>query len=56
MATYYDMATDWTCWTEYADTQGAYTESQFDAMTVDQKIAILTDVFGIEDPADEAQA
>lgn len=47
-ATYQQIATDWTLWTEQMDTGAEMTREEFDAMTTDEKVALLVDAFGAE--------
>jgi hypothetical protein len=46
--TYADIADDWNRWAEYVDPGATMTESEFDALTLEEKIAIQTDCFGAE--------
>ena len=47
--TYEEIATDWNLWAEFVDPSGESTEEQFNAWTVEEKIAIQVDIFGAEE-------
>ena len=46
------IASDFDLWGEYYDTGATMTREEFDALTIEQRIALLVDVFGV-DGADE---
>lgn len=47
-ATYTEIATDWALWTEYVDADGTMTREEFDALTIEQKVALQVEAFGAE--------
>ena len=46
--TYADIASDWNLWAEYVDPSATMTEAEFDALPIEEKIAIQTECFGEE--------
>ena len=48
-ATYEQCATDWTLWTQYVDTDATMTREEFDALSVEAKIAMQVEAFGPEE-------
>lgn len=46
--TYAAIASDFALWNEFVNTDGAMTEQEFDALTVDQKVALQVEAFGEE--------
>ena len=48
--TYQQIAESFRLWQEYADRDGTMTEAEFDALTVEQRIEILTQAFGADEP------
>jgi hypothetical protein len=50
MNTHKQIANDWSKWTNLADPNGTVSRNEFDAMTEEDKIQILTDCFGPQDP------
>ncbi len=44
--TYAAIASDFALWNEFVNTDGAMTKDEFDAMTVDQKVALQVEAFG----------
>ena len=40
------IAADWDLWREYVDTDAVMTRQEFDLMTVEQRIALIKQVFG----------
>ena len=49
--TYAAIASDWNLWAEYVDPEATMTEAEFDALPIEEKMAIQTDCFGAEEPA-----
>jgi hypothetical protein len=49
--TYLEEASSWELWCEYVDPQGEvfHNEEEFDEMDIDDKIALITECFGIEE-------
>ena len=47
--TYAQIASDWNLWADYADPEATMTESEFEAMSVEEKIAIQIECFGNEE-------
>lgn len=45
------IAADWELWQEHVDPHATMTRGEFDAMTVDDRLALLTDTFGPEEPS-----
>lgn len=45
---YEEIAQDFRLWGEYVDTDATMTEEEFEAMTVEQKIALQVEAFGPE--------
>ena len=45
----FEVATDFDLWSEYIDPQGELTRAAFNQMDVDDKIALITECFGIEE-------
>lgn len=50
--TYAQIAADWYLWIEYFDGDGAMTRDEFDALTIDQKVALQVEAFGAEQTAE----
>jgi hypothetical protein len=48
--TYQEIASDYTLWQEHADPHGVSTEQKFEAMSLDERIATLIEMFGPEEP------
>jgi len=46
--TYAEIAADWSLWIQYVDTDATMTRDEFDAMPLNQKIAIQVEAFGPE--------
>lgn len=46
--TYEQISADFALWGEYFDTGAEMTESEFDALTVEQKVAMITEAFGAQ--------
>jgi len=46
MHTYEKIAEDYRLWQEFVDPHNTMTESEFDALTVEQKVEIQTAAFG----------
>jgi hypothetical protein len=44
--TYFEQATNFRLWSEYVDPSGHLTESEFNEMTVAEKISIIEGCFG----------
>lgn len=44
--TYEQISADFALWGEYFDTSAEMSESEFDALTIEAKIAMLVDAFG----------
>lgn len=51
--TYEQIANDFALWMEYVDPNATMTEEEFEAMSVEQKIALQVECFGPETAADE---
>ena len=54
--TYHEIATDYALWGEYHDPDNTMTREEFDAMTIDQRIASIVACNGPEDARDEIEA
>ncbi len=50
--TYDEIANDYRLWAEHVDPSGLQTRADFDAMTVDDRIAFIKKCFGEEDLPD----
>ena len=48
MATYEDIAMDYSLWATYVDPYGLMTEEDFDSMTFDEKVELQKRLFGPE--------
>ena len=48
-ATYDNIARSFALWGEFTDPYSTMTENEFSAITVEQRIRILTDIFGDEE-------
>ena len=46
--TYAEIAADWALWNEFVNTDAAMSREEFDAMTVEQKVALQVEAFGSE--------
>jgi hypothetical protein len=46
--TYNDIATNFRLWEEYVDPHATMTEAEFDDLTVEQRIAMMVECFGLE--------
>lgn len=46
--TYAEIAADYRLWMEYVDTAGVDTEAVFEAMSVQQRVAIIVEMMGTE--------
>ena len=46
--TYAEIAADYRLWIEYVDPAGVDTEAAFEAMSVEQRVAIMVEMFGTE--------
>jgi len=46
--TYAEIAADYRLWQEYVDTDATTTEAEFQAMSIDAKIALQVEAFGPE--------
>lgn len=44
-----EKAESFNLWCEYIDPQAAMSRDQFDAMTVDERLSMIHDVFGCDD-------
>lgn len=40
-----EIASNYTLWQEYADPHGTMSEAEFDAMTIAEKVAMLSEMF-----------
>ena len=49
MSTYENVARSFKLWEEFTDPYSTMTEAEFDALTVEQRLRILTDIFGEEE-------
>lgn len=47
------IASDYRLWQEYVDPDAAMTEAEFHAMSVDEKIALQSEIWGDEEPTDD---
>ena len=43
-----EIATSYALWVEYVDADGTTTRGEFDAMTVEQKLALIEAAFGAD--------
>ena len=43
-----EIATSYALWVEYIDTDGTTTEAEFDAMSTEQKLALIEAAFGAD--------
>lgn len=46
--TYAEIAADYQLWVEFVDTGAAMTEAEFDALSIDRKVALQVEAFGPE--------
>ena len=46
--THYQLATNFALWGEYFDGDATMTEAEFDALTVQQRMALLADAYGTD--------
>lgn len=54
-----EIAASWSLWQEYADPEGVYTRREFDALPLDEKLAMLRAAFPerpIKDAADDDES
>ena len=47
--TYAEIAADWFLWIEYVDPDGTMSRDEFDALTIEQKVALQVEAFGAEE-------
>lgn len=45
---YTEIATDYSLWIQFVDTDATMTEAEFDALTVEQKVNLQVEAFGEE--------
>lgn len=50
--TYAEIAANWNLWIEFVDPNATMTREEFEALTVEQKIAMQADAFGPEQAAE----
>lgn len=50
--TYSEISNDWNLWCDYVDPDASMTEDEFDAMTVEERIQMMIEMFGEEDDED----
>ena len=50
--TYAEIAANWNLWIELVDTNATMTREEFDALTVEQKVAMQVEAFGPEQAAE----
>jgi hypothetical protein len=53
--TYTEIANSFSLWQEYVDPSGLTSEAEFDAMTIEEKIAFQVSCFGVEEAAADAE-
>lgn len=46
--TYEQIANDWALWNEFVNTDATMSRDEFDALTVEQKVALQVEAFGPE--------
>lgn len=46
--TYAEIASDWSLWNEFVNTDAAMTRDEFDALTTEQKVELQIEAFGAE--------
>ena len=51
--TYAQVAADWNLWNEFVNTDATMTREEFDALTVEQKVALQVEAFGKEEESAE---
>lgn len=51
--THQELATDWNLWCEYVDPNAAMTINEFRAMTIEERIALISETFGPSVPTVE---
>lgn len=49
--TYAEIAASWALWNEYVNTDATMTREEFDALTIEQRIALQVEAFGPEQDA-----
>lgn len=54
--TYQQTASDWSLWREFVDTDATMTREEFDALSVEAKIALQIEAFGVEPESEIAYA
>ena len=47
--TYQQIAISWRLWTEYVDTDAVMTREEFDAMSIEDRVALMVKAFGAEE-------
>ncbi|MCR5860189.1 hypothetical protein [Mesorhizobium sp. J428] len=54
--TYAEIAASWDIWIEYVDTDATMTAEEFDAMSIEDKVALQVVAFGAEIPSPTERA
>lgn len=54
MPTNYEIANDYGLWGEYVDPQATMSEEQFYALSVSERLAMITECFGAEEDEDQS--
>jgi hypothetical protein len=47
-AAYAEIATDWSLWNEFVNTDATMSRDEFDSLTTEQKVALQVEAFGPE--------
>jgi len=50
------IAESWQLWAQYADPSATMTRSDFDSMSIDDRVAMLVECFGEDEPEDPSPA
>jgi len=50
--TYAEIAADFALWAEFVDTDATMTRDEFEALTIEQKVALQVEAFGPEQAAE----
>jgi hypothetical protein len=51
--TYAECANSWSLWQEYVDPNATMTETEFDAMTIEDRMSMMVECFGPEQPDED---
>ena len=46
--TYAEIAADWSLWNEFVNVDATMTREEFDSLTIEQKVALQVEAFGVE--------